>query len=45
MLIQKENSGNVSSKFLIPGFERTLQLEHEFAGVGAVDEAVIEAEA
>jgi hypothetical protein len=30
---------------LIPAFERLLELEHEFAAVGAVDEAMIEAEA
>ncbi len=30
---------------LVPAFQRLFEFEHEFAGVGAVDEAVIEAEA
>ncbi len=36
---------NGLADFPVPCFERSFELEHEFSGVGAVDGAVIEAQA
>ena len=38
-------TGQVSADLPIPSFQRPLEFAHEFAGVGAVDGAVIKAKA